>query len=81
MHNVLMAVRWVADAWALMTGEIIQKCFRKSGILTSSMAVVATRLEGVNDPLYKCDLLQEMECLFQVTMTAEGRCTLKEQLE
>ena len=59
--NILMAIRWVAKAWALVTEETIQKSFKKAGILTSNMDVVTTSLEDDIDPFSECDLQARME--------------------
>ena len=79
--NTLMAMRWVAKAWTLVTEETIRKCFRKAGILTSHMDVVTTSLEEDNDPFSECDLRENMDCLIDKTMPTEGRCTVKEYFE
>ena len=79
--NVFMAIRWVAKAWGLATEKTIQKYFRKAGILTSSMDVVATRLDEDTDPFSECDHQEKIENLIQKTLPFEERCTLKEKLE
>ena len=38
--SVLMAIRWVAEAWDSVQEEMIRKCFTKSGITGSSFSVV-----------------------------------------
>ena len=79
--NILMAIRWVAKAWALVEEETICKCFRKAGILTSNMDVVSAGLDKDDDPFSECDLRQEIESLIDKTMPSDGKCTLKEYLE
>ena len=79
--NILMAIRWVAKAWALVEEETICKCFKKAGILTIDMDVVSRGLEEDDDPFSECDLRQEMAILIDKTMPADGRCTLKEYME
>lgn len=51
--NILIAIRWVAQAWAKVNTETIRKCFRKAGVLSSNMDVVSCDMEG-DDPF--CDL-------------------------
>ena len=43
--NILMAIRWVAKAWALVEEETICKCLKKTGILTIDVDVVSRGLE------------------------------------
>ena len=79
--NILMAIRWVAKAWALVEEDTVCKCFRKAGILTSEMDVVSAGLDEDDDPFSECDLQQELESLIDKTMPSDGRCTVKEYLE
>ena len=52
--NILIAVRWVAKAWSMVKAETISKCFKKAGILDTSMDMV-TRDE--EDPFLAADNL------------------------
>lgn len=47
--NILMAIRWVAQAWKDVKEETIRKCFRSAGILDSAMDVVSCDM-GEDDP-------------------------------
>ena len=38
--SVLIAIRWVAEAWDSIQEETIKKCFTKSGITWSGFSVV-----------------------------------------
>ena len=38
--SVLMAIRWVAEAWDSVQEETIRKCFTKSGITGTGFSVV-----------------------------------------
>ena len=37
--NILIAIRWVAQAWSKVKAETICKCFRKAGVLDATMLV------------------------------------------
>ena len=37
--NILMAIRWVSEAWKQVKPDTIKKCFRRAGILADDMAV------------------------------------------
>lgn len=36
----MSAIRWVGQAWSLVTTSTIEKCFHKAGILTADLDVV-----------------------------------------
>ena len=38
--NILIAVRWVAEAWSMVKAETISKCLKEAGIFDSSMDMV-----------------------------------------
>ena len=38
--SVLLASRWIAEAWQKVSSETIKKCFRKAGVLDSNFQVV-----------------------------------------
>ena len=38
--NILIAITWVAQAWAKVKEDTITKCFRKAGVLGTRMEVV-----------------------------------------
>ena len=79
--NILMAIRWVAKAWASVEEDTVCKCFRKAGILMSEMDVVSAGLDEDDDPFSECDLQHELESLIDKTMPSDGRCTVKEYME
>ncbi len=41
--NILVAIRWVAQAWSIVSTQTISKCFRKAGILNSEMDIVSSQ--------------------------------------
>ena len=47
--NILIALRWVAQAWSMVTVRTISKCFRRAGILDSEMDIVSCNMEE-DDP-------------------------------
>ena len=49
--TILDAIRWVALAWEKVSPEIIQKCFRKAGILSTNLEVVSCLLKMKRTPL------------------------------
>ena len=52
--NILIVVRWDCQGWSMVKAETISKCFKKAGILDSSMDMV-TRDE--EDPFLAADKL------------------------
>ncbi len=47
--NILVAIRWVAQAWSIVSTQTISKCFRKACILNSEMDIVSCSMEE-DDP-------------------------------
>ena len=57
--NVLHAIRWVAEAWKIVSETTIKKCFRKAGILRHDFSVVSPLIPAASDPfsdIDSCDL-------------------------
>ena len=52
--NILVALRWVAQAWAKVKAEKIKKCFRKAGVLNDDMSVVSCET-AEEDPFLDLD--------------------------
>ena len=48
--NILLACRWVAQAWELVSSEIIKKFFRKAGVLNSDSSPVSCDVSPAGDP-------------------------------
>ena len=76
--NILVAIRWVAKAWELVSEETVRKCFGKAGILTSDLDVVTSGCDEDSDPFLGCDIRIEMQGLIEKSMLAGGVCTLEE---
>ncbi len=76
--NVLVAIRWVDKAWSLVKEETIQKCFRKAGILDSTLSNVVQRDEL--DPFTALDAESESQLtdLIDMTMTGSKACSVEE---
>ena len=49
--NVLVAFRWVAQAWEKVKAQTISKCFKKAGILNTEM-----------DDIVFCDMEEDDRC-------------------
>jgi len=73
--NVLVAIRWVAMAWTKVGEETIRKCFRKAGVLDSSMAVVERDEE---DPFAEADVHVALQSLIDKTVSENDACPLEE---
>ena len=71
--SVLMAIRWVAEAWDSVKKETIVKCFAKSGITGSSLS----RAYENEDPF---DEVEDLHSLIdQVSLPATG-CPVEEYI-
>ncbi len=65
--NILVAIRWVAQAWEKVKASTIQKCFRRAGILNDDMSDVVT-CEVEDDPLQDLDENTNLQEVFQQVM-------------
>ena len=73
--SVLMAIRWVAEAWDSVQEETIRKCFTKSGITGSGFSVVH-RLYEDEDPFDDVEAQEESLPRIQIAQlksTSTGR--------
>ena len=52
--NILIAIRWVPQAWSMVTVQTISKCFRRAGVLDSEMDIVSCNIEE-DDPFLAVD--------------------------
>ena len=76
--NILIAIRWVVQAWSKVKAETICKCFRKAGVLDATMDVVA-RGEEDDDPFLEADKSLELQGLSDKTMqSSQEKCMLEE---
>ena len=79
--NVLLAIRWVAQAWDQVKEDTICKCFRRAEIL-SEIGVVTCRYEG--DPFADleeddaCNMEDEIQTLCDQVMGGEQQCPVAE---
>ena len=60
--NILIAIRWVTQAWSKVKAETICKRFRKAGIPDATMDVVAHGEED-DDPFLEADASFELQGL------------------
>lgn len=65
--NILMAIRWVGQAWKDVKERTISKCFRSAGILESSMDVVSCDM-GEDDPFVDVDTDADLQGLIANVM-------------
>ena len=65
--NILIAIRWVGQAWAKVKAETVSKCFRKAGILDNGMDVVSCDME--EDPFLDIDEADLQELINDVMPT------------
>ena len=67
--NILIAIKWVAQAWSKVKPEVVSKCFRKAGVLDTSMEVVNHGLEDDNeDPFLESDACIKLQALINRTI-------------
>ena len=48
--NILLACRWVAQAWELVSSDTIKKCVRKAGVINSDFDPVSRYVNIADDP-------------------------------
>ena len=53
--NVLVAIRWVAQAWQKVKAQTISKCFKKAGILNTEMDDIVSYDMEEDDPFRDAD--------------------------
>ena len=75
--NILMAIRWVAQAWKDVKEETTRKCFRSAGILDSSMDVVSCDM-GEDDPFVDVDSDTDLQGLIADIIPETERCNAQE---
>ena len=78
--NILIALRWVAQAWLLVRADTIAKCFRKAGILNADLDVISCDLEEEDDPFLEADICMEVQSLIEKIIPTDGRCNMDEYL-
>jgi len=75
--NLLIAIRWITQAWKMVKAETICKCFRRAGILDAGMEIVSCDI-GDEDPF--ADIDEELQGLITDIMPESGRCTAQEYI-
>lgn len=78
--DVLIAIRWVAQAWKSVTSDTIKKCFRRAGITGKDFEVVS---RGVleDDPFADLELdygSDELQAMIARVGIAEDACSAEE---
>ncbi len=74
--NILVAIRWVAQAWEKVKASTIQKCFRRAGILNDDMSDVVT-CEVEDDPFQDLDEDTNLQEVIQQVMLPDA-CSVQE---
>ena len=75
--SILVAIRWIAQAWKEVKAETICKCFSKAGILDVEMDVVSCDLSG-EDPFSDIDENGDLQGLIVELMPENEHCTAQE---
>ena len=71
--NILVAIRWVAKAWLAVKETTTCKCFRKAGILDSTLNIVSCDLDD-EDPFLAADESMALQGLIDEAMTGHDHC-------
>ena len=81
--NILVAIRWVATAWANVKEETVAKCFRKAGILDSLEVISSPHMQTDSvDPFLEVDeQMESMKNLMERTMPDGQRCSVEDYLK
>ena len=77
--NVLVALRWVAQAWNEVKSDTITKCFRKAGVLNDVLEVVGLDQAGADgsvDPF--ADIDEDFELQYLIEQTRSESCIPRE---
>ena len=69
--HILMAVRWVAQAWEKVQIETVCKCFIKAGILDQELGVVTREVEEGDDPFQDFDVSTAKQSTLDDFFTAQ----------
>ena len=77
--SVLMAIRWVAEAWDSVQEETIRKCLTKSGITGSGFSV--HRLYEDEDPFDDVKAQEELHELLDRISPSDTNCPVEEYID
>ena len=53
--NILRSIRWIAQAWQMVSSDTVKKCFRKASISTKQFDVVTSGSNSDEDPFEDLD--------------------------
>uniref|UniRef100_A0A1X7UQ35 DDE-1 domain-containing protein n=1 Tax=Amphimedon queenslandica TaxID=400682 RepID=A0A1X7UQ35_AMPQE len=54
--SILQAIRWIAEAWKLVSSDTVRKCFKSAGILNHNMDIITPIISPSDkDPFVDCD--------------------------
>lgn len=79
--TILKAIRWIGQAWQLVSSDTIKKCFRKAGILTKEFDVVTRGNDIDEDPFEDLDdnaAITDLENLMSQIDHTEQNCSVDE---
>ena len=78
--SILLAARWVAEAWKLVSSDTILKCFRKAGITDSNFQLVSRDTGILDDPFASLECGNETQDLQDMIDRVENAdfCTAAE---
>ena len=81
--NILKSIRWIAQAWQMVSSDTVKKCFRKAGILTKQFDVVTRGSDSDGDPFEDLDNsvdVADLQSLIEQVSPTQEHCSVDEFL-
>ena len=79
--SVLMAIRWVAEAWDSVQEETIRKCFTKSGITCPVSLLFIDYMKMREDPFDDVEAQEELHELLDRISPSDTNCPVEEYID